>query len=81
MSDFNDNGISRKLDMLWRSSTKHIRFLSRYMEYSARNNYGYCTGYTDAYSNMDVRYEPEQHEQLNSDLVHSGSNLRKKVRI
>ncbi len=56
-------------------SEMDARVSSGHMERSARRNCGYRTGYAGTRRNVDVRYEPEQHEQLHRNLVHSGSDL------
>ena len=50
-------------------------FPSGHMEPSAGCSTGYCAGNADAGGYMDVRDEPEQHEQCYHDLVHRGCGL------
>jgi len=45
------------------------------MESSAGRSTGYCAGDADAGGYMDVRDEPEQHEQRYCNLVHCGCGL------
>ena len=45
------------------------------MESSAGRSTGYCAGDADAGGYMDVRDEPEQHEQCHPDLVHRGCSV------
>lgn len=48
---------------------------SGHMESSAGRSTGYCAGDADAGGYMDVRDEPEQHEQRHPDLVHHGCGV------
>ena len=50
-------------------------FSSGYMDPSARWHSGSCTGHAGTCSYMDVRYESEQHEQRDCDLVYCGCKL------
>ena len=54
-------------------------FLSGHMEYFASGDSGYRTGNADARSHMDVRYEPEQHQHLYRNLVHSRGHLSEEI--
>ena len=50
-------------------------FSPGHMESSAGRSTGYCAGDADAGGYMDVRDEPEQHEQCHYGLVHRGCGL------
>lgn len=56
-------------------------FSSGHMEHSACGDSGYRTGNADARSHMDVCYEPEQHQHLYRNLVHSRGNLLEETHI
>ena len=52
---------------------------SGHLERPAGGHSGYRTGHADTRRHMDVRHEPEKHQQRNRNMVHRGCNLREKA--